>query len=851
MRNIVTKIALIILIGIIYSACDAVKRVPEEKKLLTKNEITVNGEKNKDDVVEELLYQKPNTSIAGYNFRLNLYNLAKPNPDSSYKAKFLNDPEKFKRQSKLLSAKQVIRKGHSFFYFGIHNFLKKIGEPPVIVDEARTKKSVARVKAYYFNNGFFNATGTYKIDTLSRKRAKIEYTFNRGSVSRIDSLNTKILTPALDSLYQKTKALSALKVGDQFKTENFDTERNRINTYFRNNGVYYFQQSNITFNIDTVGTGKKTNVEMLINNQSIREGDSTLTKPFKIYKISKVNIYTDNNAANSQTAFSDSTSYNNFNLFSHKKLRYRPKAITDAVFIAPGSPYSDLRTNLTVRYLSNLKIFNYPSVQYKVDEKDSLRESLIATIILSPRPKYSFGASLDFTHSNIQDFGIAATTSLSIRNIFNGAETLEIAARGSIGSSKDLANPNNTFFNISEYGIDTKLNFPRILLPFNTEKIIPKSMLPTTSLNLGFAKQKNIGLDKENFTGSMTYNWSPKRNRSARFDLFNIQYVNNINVDNYYNVYRSSYDALNKLAKQYDANPAYFDTNGNLTIPAGTASFTTDVLGNKIGPPETSPDYRTVRSIEERRQRLTENNLILASSYSYSKTTKTNLADNDFYVFRTKLESAGTLLSLFATASKTLASQDSQKTIFGIEYSQYFKTELEYIKHWDLGKEKVFAVRGFFGIAIPYGNSSSVPFSRSYFGGGSNDIRAWQPYSLGPGSSNSINDFNEANLKLTMSAELRFKILNSLKGGLFIDSGNIWNVFDDATYEGGTFEGIQSLQDIAVGSGFGLRYDLSFFVVRIDMGFKTYNPADKSGKKWFRDYNFANSVLNIGINYPF
>lgn len=851
MRNIVTKIALIILIGIIYSACDSVKRVPAEKKLLIKNEITVDGQTNKDEVIDELLYQKTNTSILGYKFRLNLYNIAKPNPDSSYKAKFLSDPEKYKRQSRLLSGKQVIRKGHSFFYFGIHKFLKKIGEPPVIVDEARTKKSVDRIRSYYFNNGFFDAKGSYKIDTLSNKRAKIKYTFTRGNVSRIDSLRTKISTPELDSLYQKTKSQSALKVGDQFKTENFEAERNRINTYFRNNGVYYFQQSNITFNIDTVDTGDKTNIEMVINNQSLREGDSTLTKPFKIYKISKVNIYTDNNAENSQTAITDSISYNNFNLYSHKKLRYKPRALTDAVFIAPGTTYSDLRTNLTVRYLSNLKIFNYPSVQYKVDEKDSLGNSLIANIILSPRPKYSFAPSLDLTHSNIQDFGIAATMSLAIRNVFSGAETLEIAARGNIGYSKDFANPNNNFFNISEYGIDTKLNFPRILLPFGTEKIIPKSALPSTSINLGFAKQKNIGLDKENFTGAMTYTWTPKRNRSARFDLFNIQYVNNVNINNYYNVYRSSYDALNDLAKKYSADATYFDNNGNLSVPLGTTAFTTDVLQNNVGPDPASADYRTVRSIEERRKRLTENNLILATSYSFSKTTKSNLSDNNFYVFRTKLEAAGNILSLFATASKTLDSQNSGKTIFGLQYSQYFKTELEYIKHWDLSKEKVFAIRGFFGIAIPYGNSSSVPFSRSYFAGGSNDIRAWQPYSLGPGSSNSINDFNEANLKITTSAELRFKVLNSLKGALFVDAGNIWNVFDDATYVGGTFEGIKSLQDIAVGSGFGLRYDLSFFVIRIDMGFKTYNPADKSGKKWFRDYNFANSVLNIGINYPF
>ncbi|OYU79828.1 MAG: hypothetical protein CFE23_12455 [Flavobacterium sp. BFFFF1] len=857
LRNAFAKIALIIIIGIIYSACNSVKRVPEGKSLLVDNNITVDGEKDKNGTVSELLYQKPNSSILGYRFRLNLYNLARKNPDSSYKAKFLNNPKKYARQVKLYSAKQVARKGQSFWYLGIHNFLKKIGEAPVIIDETKVKKSVGRVKAYYFNNGYFNAAGSYKIDTLAGKKGKVTYTFTKGAVSKLDSIRTQINTPALDSLYMESKAQSFLKKGENFKTENFDAERNRLNTYFRNRGAFYFQQANITFNLDTVGTTHKTNVEMVISDQNIRTGDTTYQRPFKLYKISKVNIITDNSNEADKSKINDSVAFNGFNLYSYKKLKYRPKAITDAVFITPGSLYSDLRTNLTVRYLGNLKIFNYPLVQYRVDEKDE--NSLIANIILTPRPKYSFGASLDFTHSNIQDFGIAATTSLAIRNVFNGAETLEIAARGNIGSSKDLANPNNTFFNISEYGLDTKLNFPRVLLPFNTENIIPKKMLPSTALSFGFAKQQNIGLDKENFTGSMTYNWTPKRNHNARFDLFNVQYVNNLNINNYFEVYRSSFTALNDLAKEYNADPSYFVDNTvpaderKLSIPTGTTGFTTDVTESGFGPQPGSADFKTIKSIEERRKRLTENNLILASSYSFSKTTKSSLSDNNFYIFRTKIESAGNVLSLFATATKTIDNQLSKKKVFGIEYSQYIKTEFEYIRHWDFTREKVLAVRGFFGIAIPYGNSTSVPFSRSYFAGGSNDIRAWQPYSLGPGRSGAVNDFNEANLKLTTSAEMRFKILNNFKGALFVDAGNIWNVFDDGPYEaeGGNFEGIASLKDMAVGSGFGLRYDLSFFVVRIDMGFKTYNPADTSGKKWFRDYNFANSVLNIGINYPF
>jgi outer membrane protein assembly factor BamA len=548
----------------------------------------------------------------------------------------------------------------------------------------------------------------------------------------------------------------------------------------------------------------------------------------------------------------DSVTFKKFNLYSYKKLKYKPNAITDAIFITPGSTYSDVRTSLTSRYLSNLKIFNYPSIQYKLDENDSTGSSLIAKIVLTPREKYSFRPTIDFTHSIIQKFGIAGSMGLTIRNIFNRAETFDIAARGNIGSSNDFNNPNNLFFNISEYGLDTKLSFPRMLSPIKIERIIPKTMLPFTTLNLGFAKQKNIGLDKENFTGSMSFNWTPKKNNAARFDLFNLQYVNNINVGNYFNVYKSSYNALNAYAKSYNTNASYTDSKGDLTIDeGGTGFFINDVLSGNTVLSSNDKDYKKIRSIEERRVRLTENNLILASSFSFTQTTKANLQDNTFYVFKTKIESAGNVMSLFATAAKTLNGQQTKKTIFDIEYSQYLKTEFEFIKHWDLASEKVFATRGFFGLAIPYGNSDNIPFSRSYFAGGSNDIRAWQPYGLGPGSSGGINDFNEANLKLTVSAELRFKIFNSLKGALFVDAGNIWNVLDNVKDETYTFTGIKSLENTAVGSGFGFRYDLSFFVVRLDLGFKTYNPADLSGKKWFRDYNFANSVLNIGINYPF
>ncbi|TDE45399.1 outer membrane protein assembly factor [Flavobacterium rhamnosiphilum] len=855
MKKTSTKITAFILIAILICACNAVKRVPDGKLLLTKNEITVNDKAIKDENVFNQLYQKPNSTLLGYRLRLNLYNLANLNPDSTYQAKFTNNPEKFRRKSKWLSEKQVNRLGKSFLYHGIHDFLKRTGEVPVIIDKERADKSLLRLKYYYFNNGFFNVNATYKIDTLSIKKAKIKYAITPGNAYFLDSLRTTILTPALDSLYQTNKSNTFIKSGNQYKTEDFENEKNRITTHFRNNGAYYFQPNYVTFDIDTIKKVNQANINLMIDNYSYQDGDSTRTEPFKIYKISDVNIYTDYSPSSNTIKITDSTTYKNFNLYSQEKLRYKPRAITNAIFITKGGLFADYKTVLTTRYLNNLKIFNYPSIQYKVDPRDSTAQSLIAEVYLTPRKKYSFGTTLDVTHSNIQDFGVGLSVSETIRNVFNGAETLELAARGNIGSSKDLANPKNNFFNVSEYGLDLKLNIPRIFMPFSTEKIIPKSMIPSTLITAGFAKQQNIGLDKENFTGTLSYNWTPKRNNTARFDLFNTQFVRNLNTQNYFNVYSSSYNALNEISKEYNTNPSYYnnDIDKDLLIEEGTTGFTNDVLtgnANFLKPLEAA-DFRSVKSIEERRLRLTENDFILATSFTFSKTTKKDLTDNTFYLFRTKIESAGTILSGFAKATNQKKNSNDNYEIFNLEYSEYIKTEFDYIKHWDFSKEKIVAFRSFFGIAIPFGNSDYIPFSRSYFSGGSNDNRAWQPYGLGPGSSGALDDFNEANMKILISGEFRFKILGSLKGALFADAGNIWNVLDNVEDEKSTFTSLSDLKDIALGTGFGLRYDLSFFVIRFDLGFKTYNPANETNKRWFQEYNFANSVLNFGINYPF
>ncbi|OIQ21814.1 MAG: hypothetical protein BM557_03200 [Flavobacterium sp. MedPE-SWcel] len=854
MRNKATKITLIILSGLFLYSCSLTKRVPEEKHLLTKNDIQVNEESKNDEALKDLLYQKPNSTILGYNLRLHLYNIAKPDPDSSYKAWLERKPNRHKTMSSLLSEKQVQRLGNSFIVSGFSNFLKKVGEPPVTVDPEKVTKSANRLMAYYYKQGFFRTKIGFSIDTLGNKRAKINYKITTGKPYIVDSIDTYIDSPVLDSLYQTTKKNSLIKKNKQYNEVDFIQERERITSYFRNRGAYTFEPTNISYTIDTVDTNYKANVDLNIDNETIREGDSSYTRPFKLYKISQVNIYTKNFGDKTQKI--DSASYKDFKVFSAGKLNYRPKALTDPVFITPGDFYADSSRVLTYRYLNNLRMFNYPKILYKIDSTDTTGRSLITNIYLNPKDKFKFLLSGDITHSNIQDIGLQGRMGVSIRNLFRGAEILDLTLRSNIGSSSDPDIAENTFFNIQEYGADAKLSFPRIFFPLNTERIIPKNMIPSTLFSLGISRQKNIGLDKENFSGILNYNWTPKENVSSRLDLFNIQYVRNVNPTNYFNVYNSSYDRLNDIANDYvgQVDPDYFVDNNNpnrtLKIESGTNGFINDVNNNSIT--VTNNDRNDVRSIDERKKRLTENNLISSTNFTYTTTTKKGESDNAFYVFRTKIETAGNTLSLIsALTDNGKRSSSGNKTFLDVEYAQYIKGEVDYAKHFDLRKGRVLAMRAFLGLAVPYGNSKSIPFARSYFAGGSNDNRAWQSYSLGPGRSGGLNDFNEANLKMAYSAELRFNIFGQLYGAIFGDVGNIWNVFDNQEDKDYTFNGLDSFKDLAVGTGYGFRYDFNFFVVRLDLGYKTYDPGRAVNDRWFKGNNFSKTVYNVGINYPF
>lgn len=848
----ILKSALSICILVFIFSCNAVKRVKDGNHLLTENTILVDGEETINARINNIPLQKPNTGIGFFPFNLYVYNLARPDRDSIFEA-WLDEGNRRNRLTKNLSKKQIRKLKSSTI--GFNSWLKRSGEAPRILDEQKVEKTKNRLRSYFFKRGFLYNDVDFNIDKDSNKRAKVTYKVTKNKASFLDTLTTNIKTSALDSIYQANKNESFLKEGQQYEEDNFTKERNRINNLMRNSGVYFFGQDYVRFVIDTFKTRDAYNTELFIDNRLIRYDDSIDVKPFKIFKIKEVNIFTDATNENliDGAKVQDSIVYDGFNIYSFDALKFNPKAITDAVFLHKGDIYKDTDRTRTSRYLNQLQMFKYPSVDFVPNETDS---TLVANIFLSPKKKYDLGFAFDVSQSNIQTVGFAFSTGLKIRNIFRGAETLDISFLGSIGSSRDANNDDDAFFDINELGGSVGLTIPRIFSPFNTDNIIPKSMSPITRMNISATSQQNIGLDRQTLSGIFAYNWKPSEQTTNNFELFNIQYVRNLNVNNYFGVYSNTFDRLNEIAR----NIGYIGPNDILQNPQPTNNlfepadiFINDVLTNNTTLTSADQSFIDVNTIRQRQDRLTEDNLIISSSFDYSLDNRTDLADNNFSRFKTHIELAGNILNGISRLTGTGRNENGNFEILDVPFSQFLKTEFDYVKYFgERGRKNVLAFRAYLGLAIPFGNSSNIPFVESFFAGGPNDNRAWTAFSLGPGRSRNINEFNEANLKLHFSLEQRFNLFGDIDGAVFIDSGNIWNAFGNVENEPeSTFTDFSSLEDIAVGSGFGLRYDFTFFVLRFDVGFKTYDPSLQMNNRWFTNYNFSNATYNIGINYPF
>ena len=797
------KIVLFTLITTLLSSCSISKNLNEGEKILKRNNLFINDVITQNDSLNNLFLQNKNSTFIGIPVGALIYTASKSNTDSIFDNWLLKKRNK-KKLTRLFSEKQVnqIRE----YYKSFNNWKKDNGEKLVLIDSNKTLESAKNLNSYFQNIGYLDNKVSFEIENDKTKSffADINYKVSTGPQYYVGDVNSIIESKIIDSIYKNNIDKSYLIKNQIFRTKNFEFERDRLNRLFKNSGIYNFQINSILFDVE-IDSAK--NVYSLPIKVIIKDDN------YKVHKITKISIKS---------------------LKEVESLDLNSDFISNQIKFKTGSVFNDSLRTITLQNFNKLDLFSFPSISYEYLNKGS--NSLEANIILNSKKKYGIGFGLDIKQSNIEDIGVSFENRFKTRNIFKNGENLEISASGSLGKSANVT--------ISQINYDLILRFPKFLFLKNNKAL--KSLDQRSFINLGASNQRNIGLDRNSFKFDLNYSWS-KKNNFYNLSLSQVELIKNKNIQNYFNIYSNSYDIINEIAKDYAFNTNYF-LNGNLKIPDGIDLFIDDALSIH-SLTLSSEDYKQINYLNNRKKRLTTNNLIIGSTFSISNNYETRYDKTNFNQWRIKFQSAGALTNILIGNSKK--NNEGLKTISDLPFSQFIKSELSYIKHWTLGDNSTIASRYFLGFAIPYGNSNNIPFSESFFGGGSNDNRAWEVYRLGPGSSGATDEFNEGNLKIAFNFEYRFKMFGRFNGALFTDIGNIWNILDDTEDDRRTFNNLKDLNELAIGSGFGLRYDSGLFVFRLDMGLKTYNPARNKDERWFKDFSLKKSVFNIGLNYPF
>ncbi|MFY0650799.1 MAG: BamA/TamA family outer membrane protein [Cyclobacteriaceae bacterium] len=518
----------------------------------------------------------------------------------------------------------------------------------------------------------------------------------------------------------------------------------------------------------------------------------------KVYRLDSV-IFTTDADIKGVLAPRTNESYNNVNYRYYRK-RYAKRILDWRNFLYPDSLYSKANTLETQRHFSNLDIFKFINVNY-----DTTGGKFIANIFTSPLQKYQTSTEAGINVSQGGYPGPFVNFNLKNRNTFKGLEVMELNGRFGIEGLGSAAKAENDYSNL-EYGANLIFTFPQFLFPFGDKfKSNIGKFNPQTRISSGLNYTDRLEYLRANINSSISYKWQKRRNRIFDLTLADISYIQSSITDDTF------------LQTLLD-----FQQQGNNLINSFSNSF---VSSSKFSVINNYNDYGS--------------------------------KDQKSAYFRYSIESGGTLLNSIG------------RQIFddGIEYFKFLKLRSDYRATVPINTKESFAYRFNVGYALPYGDNKTLPYEKFFFAGGSNSIRAWEPRRLGPGSyspmdenGNYANNFEQqGEIIFETSIEYRHKIFGFVYGGVFIDAGNIWTIREDRSRPGAHFEWNRFLKEIAVGTGYGLRFDFNFLLMRFDVGMKVYDPSGPKGARFVGESGFRSAtydnyrrfVFNIGIGYPF
>ena len=826
-------------------ACSTTKKVPDGEYLLTKNTFQFEDGKIHADDVPGYVSQKPNKKqLLLFPLGLWFYNATNPKYDS-----ILNDyityPSDMRNQklrdSLFIRYNKPEYLGKSLMY---DRFLHSIGQPPVILDQGKTETSANSIRKYFVYKGYWDTDVKFNHQLDSAvKKAQVDYLITHKDPTIIRDYYYDIADANIKNIYESDLTKSLVRGKEILDQSILEKEVKRINDLMKDHGYYKFNSSNeeIYFTADTLQSRKLVPLTLEIQRDS-------LDSPYKITTIGDIKIHLLEKIAD--TAKTKRDSLLGINIYKIDD-QYSTMSLWRPVILKKGDIYQQKNLDLTKRNfasMNNFSIIKYDELPRK--ENDSI---LDINYYLAPLSKYDFKVATDLNYSQILNFGVSPSVDLTTRNIFGSAENLTTSISGIFGSvvnTKDIDKRSLAY----EISAQTTLNFPRLLLPFKTWRLIPKRYSPTSSINLGASVQNNIGLGRINFNAGLNYFANVNDIVSHRLTLFNSQLSLTQNKDRYYDFFPADRDVRNLIFESYSPtlNQDFIDnkiTSDELSaIILSDTNYIQSLSGDQI------TQFNTFLQSLVNKDRQTQDVLISSMIYNftYNEIGKKD-RPNPVYL-NAKIESAGNLFSIFNSSEKEDGVvSGASKTIFKIPYSQFVKFDVDVRKYYSVFNNKhTIALRQFIGVGIPYGNSSTMPFVRSYFNGGSNDIRAWRVFGgLGPADAQydeKVRAYIMSNVKLTTNIEYRMPFTDMFEGAAFIDAGNIWSLKADGS--GDEFKFNKFISQMGVGTGLGLRINIAYITLRLDAAYKAYDPNQPIGDRWVLG-NTWKPVLNFAFGYPF
>ena len=782
------------------------------------------------------------TSGSGYPFYLHIHNLVSPVREVRRMlrrdARFLG---KYSRWDANPRTKRGREKKAPKKHKTIGEFLWGIGEAPVVIDSAKTNRSVNQVASYMDNKGYFHSdvkdTLIYPWLQRNRKRKAILcYIVVPAQPYTIRSITWDIQDPNVgyDLIPDTGAADVLLKPGDNFDVDVFEQERDRLTRALRNRGYYKFSKDYIRFSADTNLGTHQVDVKIIVSRQQFQTSDSTwVEKDHQRYGIR--NIYVKCLYDPSQlrekndTSRYDTTYYREIAFLRNmdsvrgipieKVLKYKPEVLASRITFSPLFRQNDYE--VTYRQLTSLRVFR----QVVIDPVEVGADSLDMFIRLFPFPRQSYTTQLEGTTNSGSSLGIGGSYSYQNNNLFHGAEVFTAAVKGGVEIQKTIGGESVTTsdlgFNTIQAGAETSLNIPREFFPFhwllreNTAEELRRAQERRTVFTASFNYQSRTDYDRS--LGNLSYGYTfrfgtkPRKKDDKAPDQMNF------------------YD-------RFGIYPVEFNV-----VKVNPKAGLEDLLAN--GDPLL-------------RYRFTDH-LINDMRVTWVRNTQTPDSRKRLVFYsRVDLECSGIIPYMLFKASNAVPDDQGSYRVGGIPFSHYVRFFTDVRWHLAVGDHEAVVVRLAHGIGFPLANFPTLPLEKSFFGGGANSIRAWEARSLGPGSyivpaDQKYSQFGD--VQVEYNVELRFRITRSLNGAVFADGGNIWLLHKDSLREGANFvlKDFKFLQDFAFGPGVGLRYDLSFFIIRLDWAFKVRDPARPYGERWWYGQRQLGSNLNFGIGYPF